>query len=62
MEWAAARGRLSIRQEVGQRELLGGEFAVQDMDRNEGALLQVRLDGVHILFQQSQAFIQDLNV
>ena len=53
MESAASRGKLSIRADS-QRDLLGGEFPVHDVDRNEGGLLHVRLDGIQLLFSHSQ--------
>uniref|UniRef100_A0A158R4P6 MAP kinase-activating death domain protein n=1 Tax=Syphacia muris TaxID=451379 RepID=A0A158R4P6_9BILA len=45
MERAAARGKVPL---TGRD--LGGEFPVQDVQTNQGGLLQVRIDGVALLF------------
>lgn len=49
MERAAARGKVDI-----QGRALGGEFPVHDVESNQGGLLQVRCDGVQVIFQNSQ--------
>ena len=49
MERAAARGKVSL---TGRD--LGGEFPVQDFQTNQGGLLQVRIDGVALLFADRQ--------
>ena len=35
---------------------LGGEFPVQDMESNQGGLLQVRIDGVQLVFENRKVF------
>lgn len=50
MERAAARGKVPI---AGKGDL-GGEFPVHDAASNEGGLLQVRIDGVALLFADRQ--------
>ncbi|KJH48733.1 DENN domain protein [Dictyocaulus viviparus] len=57
MERAAARGRVSI-----EDRALGGEFPVHDTEKNQGGLLQVRCDGVAIIFENSQEFIDLSNI
>lgn len=49
MERAAARGKVPL---TGRD--LGGEFPVQDVQTNQGGLLQVRIDGVALLFADRQ--------
>lgn len=49
MERAAARGKVNI---AGRD--LGGEFPIHDTETNEGGLLQVRMDGVSLLFANRQ--------
>lgn len=49
MERAAARGKVTL---TGRD--LGGEFPVQEMDTKQGGLLQVRIDGVALLFEDRQ--------
>lgn len=49
MERAAARGKVA----VAGRDL-GGEFPVHDAESNQGGLLQVRIDGVALLFADRQ--------
>ncbi|VDK47699.1 unnamed protein product [Anisakis simplex] len=50
MERAAARGKVAV---TGRD--LGGEFPVHDSESNQGGLLQVRIDGVTLLFADRQA-------
>ncbi|VDM59907.1 unnamed protein product [Angiostrongylus costaricensis] len=57
MERAAARGRVSV-----EGRALGGEFPVHDTEKNQGGLLQVRCDGVAIIFENSQQFIDLSNI
>ncbi|KAK6028646.1 hypothetical protein OSTOST_05268, partial [Ostertagia ostertagi] len=57
MERAAARGRVSI-----ESRALGGEFPVHDTETNQGGLLQVRCDGVSLIFANSQHFIDLANI
>ncbi|ETN71365.1 DENN domain protein [Necator americanus] len=57
MERAAARGRVSV-----EGRALGGEFPVHDTETNQGGLLQVRCDGVAIIFANSQQFIDLANI
>ncbi|CAD6188935.1 unnamed protein product [Caenorhabditis auriculariae] len=57
MERAAARGRVSV-----EGRALGGEFPVHDTESNQGGLLQVRCDGVAIIFANSQQFIDLTNI
>lgn len=52
MERAAARGRVSV-----EGRALGGEFPVHDTETNQGGLLQVRCDGVAIIFANSQVWV-----
>ncbi|CAD5214298.1 unnamed protein product [Bursaphelenchus okinawaensis] len=52
MEKAAQRGKVTI---AGRD--LGGEFPVHDIETSEGGLLQVRIDGVKLLFADRQDFI-----
>lgn len=49
MERAAARGKVNI-----SGRDLGGEFPVNDIETNEGGLLQVRMDGIALLFDNRQ--------
>lgn len=49
MERAAARGKVNI---AGRD--LGGEFPVHDVETNQGGLLQVRIDGISLLFADRQ--------
>ena len=51
MERAAARGKVNI---AGRD--LGGEFPVHDTESNEGGLLQVRIDGIGLLFANRQVW------
>lgn len=55
MERAAARGKVNI---AGRD--LGGEFPIHDTETNEGGLLQVRMDGVSLLFANRQVKIKTL--
>uniref|UniRef100_A0A7I4XT80 MAP kinase-activating death domain protein n=1 Tax=Haemonchus contortus TaxID=6289 RepID=A0A7I4XT80_HAECO len=57
MERAAARGRVSI-----ESHGLGGEFPIHDTETNQGGLLQVRCDGISLLFANSQHFIDLANI
>uniref|UniRef100_A0A915DLY0 MAP kinase-activating death domain-containing protein n=1 Tax=Ditylenchus dipsaci TaxID=166011 RepID=A0A915DLY0_9BILA len=57
MERAASRGKVNI---AGRD--LGGEFPVHDIERNEGGLLQVRIDGIALLFANRQEFIDLSNI
>ncbi|KAI1725545.1 DENN (AEX-3) domain-containing protein [Ditylenchus destructor] len=57
MERAAARGKVNI-----SGRDLGGEFPVHDVERNEGGLLQVRIDGIALLFANRQEFIELSNI
>ncbi|CAJ0938342.1 unnamed protein product, partial [Mesorhabditis belari] len=57
MERAAARGRVSV-----EGRDLGGEFPVHDTETNQGGLMQVRIDGIAILFESSQHFIELGNI
>ncbi|WKY14190.1 hypothetical protein Q1695_000048 [Nippostrongylus brasiliensis] len=57
MERAAARGRVSV-----EGRALGGEFPVHDTETNQGGLLQVRCDGVAVIFANSQHFIDLANI
>ncbi|CAJ0560012.1 unnamed protein product, partial [Mesorhabditis spiculigera] len=57
MEKAAARGRVSV-----EGRDLGGEFPVHDTETNQGGLMQVRIDGIAILFENSQVFIELANI
>jgi len=52
MERAAARGKVSI---AGRD--LGGEFPIHDIETNEGGLLQVRMDGVELIFANRKEFV-----
>ena len=52
MERAAARGKVSI---AGRD--LGGEFPIHDIETNEGGLLQVRMDGVELIFANRKVCI-----
>jgi hypothetical protein len=49
MERAAARGKVAV---AGRN--LGGEFPVHDIETSEGGLLQVRIDGIRLLFANRQ--------
>ncbi|VDM30004.1 unnamed protein product [Toxocara canis] len=49
MERAAARGKVAV---TGRD--LGGEFPVHDAESSQGGLLQVRIDGVALLFADRQ--------
>lgn len=49
MQRAAERGKVSI-----SGRDLGGEFPVHDTVRNEGGLLQVRINGIVLLFANRQ--------
>jgi hypothetical protein len=53
MERAANRGKYQTA--AGSREL-GGEFPIQDVERNEGGLLQVRIDGIRLQFASRQVY------
>ncbi|CAD5219985.1 unnamed protein product [Bursaphelenchus xylophilus] len=57
MERAAQRGKVTI---AGRD--LGGEFPVHDIETSEGGLLQVRIDGVRLLFADRQDFISLANI
>uniref|UniRef100_A0AC34GSX0 MAP kinase-activating death domain protein n=1 Tax=Panagrolaimus sp. ES5 TaxID=591445 RepID=A0AC34GSX0_9BILA len=57
MERAAARGKVNI---AGRD--LGGEFPIHDTETNEGGLLQVRMDGVSLLFATRQEFVELRNI
>uniref|UniRef100_A0A914HJY1 MAP kinase-activating death domain protein n=1 Tax=Globodera rostochiensis TaxID=31243 RepID=A0A914HJY1_GLORO len=57
MERAASRGKV----QVAGREL-GGEFPIHDVERNEGGLLQVRIDGIALQFVNSQELIELGNI
>uniref|UniRef100_A0A914R5C0 MAP kinase-activating death domain-containing protein n=1 Tax=Parascaris equorum TaxID=6256 RepID=A0A914R5C0_PAREQ len=57
MERAAARGKVA----VAGRDL-GGEFPIHDAESNQGGLLQVRIDGVALLFADRQHFIELNNI
>ncbi|CAB3400657.1 unnamed protein product [Caenorhabditis bovis] len=52
MERAAARGKVSV-----EGRALGGEFPIHDTETNQGGLLQVRCDGVAVIFANSKIFI-----
>lgn len=49
MERAAIRGKVTL-----SGRDLGGEFPVQDMESKQGGLLQVRIDGITLLFEDRQ--------
>jgi hypothetical protein len=49
MERAAERGKVTV-----QGRNLGGEFPVHDIEISEGGLLQVRIDGIRLLFANRQ--------
>ncbi|VIO87749.1 Regulator of presynaptic activity aex-3, putative [Brugia malayi] len=53
MERAAKRGKVTL-----SGRDLGGEFPIQDMESNQGGILQVRLDGVALLFEDRQHFVE----
>ncbi|VDO77367.1 unnamed protein product [Heligmosomoides polygyrus] len=57
MERAAARGRVSV-----EGRALGGEFPVHDTETNQGGLLQVRCDGVAVIFANSQVLQEAFEV
>jgi len=57
MERAAARGRVAV-----PGRDLGGEFPVHDTETNQGGLLQVRIDGIALLFANRQHFIELANI
>ncbi|VDN42580.1 unnamed protein product [Gongylonema pulchrum] len=57
MERAAARGKVVL-----SGRDLGGEFPIQEMESNQGGLLQVRIDGVALLFEDRQHFIELSNI
>ncbi|VDO36787.1 unnamed protein product [Onchocerca flexuosa] len=57
MERAAIRGKVTL-----SGRDLGGEFPVQDMESNQGGLLQVRIDGIALLFEERQHFIELSNI
>ncbi|CAL2052823.1 unnamed protein product [Caenorhabditis brenneri] len=57
MERAAARGKVNV-----EGRALGGEFPVHDTETNQGGLLQVRCDGVAVIFAHSQIFIALSNI
>ncbi|EFO96870.1 CRE-AEX-3 protein [Caenorhabditis remanei] len=57
MERAAARGKVNV-----EGRALGGEFPVHDTETNQGGLLQVRCDGVAVIFAHSQIFIGLSNI
>lgn len=52
MERAAARGKVIV---TGRD--LGGEFPIHDIEHNEGGLLEVRIDGIALLFANRQVNI-----
>lgn len=52
MERAAVRGKVIL-----SGRDLGGEFPVQDMESNQGGLLQVRIDGITLLFEERQVML-----
>lgn len=52
MERAAIRGKVTL-----SGRDLGGEFPVQDMESNQGGLLQVRIDGITLLFEERQVML-----
>lgn len=49
MERAAIRGKVVIT----SRDL-GGEFPIHDIEHNEGGLLEIRIDGIALLFANRQ--------
>lgn len=57
MERAASRGKY----QTAGREL-GGEFPIHDVERNEGGLLQVRIDGIQLQFASHQELIELANI
>uniref|UniRef100_A0A915PNB8 MAP kinase-activating death domain protein n=1 Tax=Setaria digitata TaxID=48799 RepID=A0A915PNB8_9BILA len=57
MERAAVRGKVTL-----SGRDLGGEFPVQDMESNQGGLLQVRIDGIALLFEERQHFVELSNI
>ncbi|CCD62711.1 MAP kinase-activating death domain protein [Caenorhabditis elegans] len=57
MERAAARGKVNV-----EGRALGGEFPVHDTETNQGGLLQVRCDGVAVIFAHNQIFIGLSNI
>ncbi|EJD73703.1 MAP kinase-activating death domain-containing protein [Loa loa] len=57
MERAAIRGKVTL-----SGRDLGGEFPVQDMESNQGGLLQVRIDGITLLFEERQHFVELSNI
>ncbi|VDK82304.1 unnamed protein product, partial [Onchocerca ochengi] len=57
MERAAIRGKVTL-----SGRDLGGEFPVQDMESNQGGLLQVRMDGIALLFEERQHFVELSNI
>ncbi|UMM38752.1 hypothetical protein L5515_016107 [Caenorhabditis briggsae] len=57
MERAAARGKVNV-----EGRALGGEFPVHDTESNLGGLLQVRCDGVAVIFADKQIFIGLSNI
>ncbi|VDP11901.1 unnamed protein product [Soboliphyme baturini] len=52
MEKAAARGKMAL-----PGKELDGEFPIQDIETNQGGLLQVRIDGITLIFADSKFFI-----
>ncbi|CAI4223935.1 unnamed protein product [Auanema sp. JU1783] len=52
MKRAADRGQYNI-----EDRALGGEFPIHDVERNEGGLIQIRSDGIVILFESKKIFI-----
>ncbi|PAV73893.1 hypothetical protein WR25_16074 [Diploscapter pachys] len=57
MERAAMRGKVSV-----EGRILGGEFPVHDTETNQGGLLQVRCDGIQVIFANSTQFIELANI
>ncbi|VDK89012.1 unnamed protein product [Litomosoides sigmodontis] len=57
MERAAILGKVTL-----SGRDLGGEFPVQDMESNQGGLLQVRIDGITLLFEDRQHFVELSNI
>uniref|UniRef100_A0A915HSK3 Uncharacterized protein n=1 Tax=Romanomermis culicivorax TaxID=13658 RepID=A0A915HSK3_ROMCU len=53
MERAASRGKIAL-----PSKELGGEFPVQDIETNQGGLLQVRIDGVALTFADKKWLIE----
>ncbi|CAG9540111.1 unnamed protein product [Cercopithifilaria johnstoni] len=57
MERVAIRGKVAL-----PGRDLGGEFPIQDIESNQGGLLQVRIDGITLLFEERQHFIELSNI